>query len=175
MRRLSLTLILLCAPIALAAAETAVSADGKWQAALDPAGQLLITSTETGQVARTFNAVAIDDTPTRFEGVYFDPKRRHFVLPLVAAPEYWLIATDPNAPPVYEGFVHSREPGMVEGIVSSQGLFARRRVVLESGNPLTQLEFSQDFREMTGLSVDGHTRVTVNLYVNREIAFETLP
>ncbi len=175
MRRFGLLLLLMFMPVALAAADFAVSADGKWHATLDPAGQLVITDSATGQIARRFNAVASDDTTTRFEGVYVDPKRRHFVLPLIGAPEYWLIATDPNAPPVYEGFVHNREPGMVEGIVSSEGLFARRRVILESGTPLTRLRFSADFREMTGLSPDGRTRVTVNLYVNREIAFETLP
>lgn len=37
---------------------------------------------------------------------------------------------------------------------------------------LHQLEFAPDYSEMSGLSSDGKLRVTVNLYVNREIAWE---
>ena len=50
---------------------------------------------------------------------------------------------------------------MIEALPSSQGLFSRRRVLIE--HQLSQLEFTPDYREMTGVSADGTLRVTVNL------------
>jgi len=167
-----LTLVLLLFGLPAAAGDSALSADGKWRAVLDRPGQLVIYATEDGAVAKVFEGEARDGTRARFEGVYVDAKRRHFVVPLLDAPEYWLIATDPDAPPVYEGFVHSREAGMVEALPSSQGLFARERVQVE--HVLTRLTFSDGFREMQALTPDGKWRITLNLYVNREIGWEAL-
>ncbi len=161
--------LLLPAPPA-SAADSALSADGRWRAELVAPDRLAITAADTGALARVFEGVARDGTPSRFEGVYVDPTRRHFIVPLLDAPEYWLIATDPDAPPVYEGFVHSREAGMVEGLPSSRGLFARERVPVE--HILTRPRFSDDFREMYALTPDGRLLVTVNLYVDREIGLE---
>ena len=171
MHRLAFIFLLFALPTTAAdAADSALSADGKWRAVLARPDRLVITATGDGALARVFDGVARDGSPARFEGVYFDPKRRNFILPLLDAPEYWLIATDPDAPPVYEGFVHSREAGMIEALPSSQGLFARRRVLIE--HALGGLEFSPDMREMTGLSADGTVHVTINLNVNREVGWE---
>ncbi len=168
LRLISLLALLVLAPLALAG-DVAVSGDGTWRAVIGPPDRLVIHARD-GTVARSFAAVSRDGAPAAFEGVYFDRKRRHFILPLQGVAEYWLIATDPQAPPVYEGFVHSREAGMIEALPSSQGLFARRRVLIE--HALSGLEFSPDMREMTGLSADGRLLVTVNLNVNREVAWE---
>ncbi len=165
----ALALLLLPVPPA-SAADSALSADGRWRAELAAPDRLVIYATADGTVARVFEGVARDGAPSRFEGVHVDPTRRHFIVPLLDAPEYWLIATDPNAPPVYEGFVHSREAGMVEGLPSSRGLFARERVPVE--HILTRPRFSDDFREMYALTPDGRLLVTVNLYVDREIGLE---
>lgn len=83
------------------------------------------------------------------------------------ASEYWLIATDPNAPPVYEGFIHSNEKGMMEALASSEGLFARRRI--EIPEPISDLKFSSDYRTMTGFTAGNTYAVVVNLNANRVI------
>lgn len=152
----------------LYAGDRAASADGKWTALADHKPfQLVILSNDDQGIARTFDIIGKDGTPSRIEGVYTDPTRENFIVTLRDVAEYWLIATNPNAPPVYEGFVHSREAGMIEAIASSQGLFARRRVELSA--PLSDLKISPDYRTFTGLTPDGSHRVIVNLNVNREI------
>ena len=88
-------------------------------------------------------------------------------------PEIWEIATDPEAPPVYEGLVHSHEKGMVEALASSEGLFALRRIAVSE--PLDDFFFSPDYRNLIGSSRDGRTGVVVNLTVGREIARIDLP
>lgn len=156
-------------PTAIWAGDTALSHDAKWLAVANHVPyQLAIQSTKDQSIVKVFDITGKDGTPSRIEGVYTDPKRRLFLVTLVDVAEYWLIATDPNAPPVYEGFVHSREAGMIEGLPSSQGLFARRRVILDA--PIMQLTFSADMREMTALTADGLRLVTYNLNVNRKIA-----
>ncbi len=127
----------------------------------------MILSNDDQGIARTFDIIGKDGTPSRIEGVYTDPTRENFIVTLRDVAEYWLIATNPNAPPVYEGFVHSREAGMVEAIASSQGLFARKRVELSA--PLSELIFSSDYRTATGFKNGGKLAVIVNLNVNREI------
>lgn len=150
------------------AGETAISMDGKWLAlANNQPYKLVIMSRENNDVVRVFEVEGRHGDRSRVEGVYADPTRNNFIVTLRDVAEYWLIATDPNAPPVYDGFVHSREPGMVEGFISSQGLFARRRV--EISTPLSELVFSSDYRTFTGLTPDGISRTIVNLNVNREI------
>ena len=170
LRLLVSALILLAAPAwaGPATRAAALSGDGAWRAVLEAPDRLVIRATGDGHVGAVFTAKTRAGAPARFEGVYTDPTRRQFVVPLLDAPEYWLIATDPEAPPVYEGLVHSYEAGMIEALPSSEGLFARRRVMLAA--PIGRLAFSPDFREMTGLTADGSARVTINLYVNREIA-----
>ena len=83
-------------------------------------------------------------------------------------PEIWEIATDPEAEPVYEGFVHSRETGMVEGLASSEGLFARRRIA--TSEPLDDFFFDPDYRNLVGAARGSERGVVVNLNVGREIA-----
>ena len=109
-----------------------------------------------------------DEVPSRVSAVYQAPARMSFILALKDAPEIWEVATDPEAEPVYEGFVHSREKGMVEAIPSSQGLFARRRI--EVSEPLDDFFFTQDYRNLIGAARDGVRGVVVNLNVGREIA-----
>jgi hypothetical protein len=109
-----------------------------------------------------------DGTPSRVSAVYQAPERKSFILALKDAPEIWEVATDPDAPPVYEGFVHSREAGMVEGLASSEGLFARRRIL--TAEPIDDFFFTPDYRFLIGAARDGARGVVVNLNVGREIA-----
>ena len=152
----------------------AISKDGKHLAVANYLPRTLtILSTADLSVQHVFDVVARDGTTSRVSAVYQAPPRDSFVLALKDAPEIWEIATDPDAPPVYEGFVHSHEKGMVEALPSSQGLFALRRI--EISEPLDDFFFTPDYRNLIGASRDGGRGVVVNLNVGREIAELPLP
>lgn len=152
----------------LLAGDFATSKDGKWLAIANRQPfQLTILSTADQSIARVFDIAAKDGTKSRVEGVYTDPVRDNFIVTLRDAPEFWLIATDPDAPPVYDGFVHSREKGMVEALASSEGLFSKQRFELSA--PIGSLEFSTDYRTATGLVMGIDHAVVINLNVNHEI------
>ena len=150
----------------------AISMDGRHLAVANYLPRTLtILSTADLSVEKVFQVVDKDGTHSRVSAVYQAPTRDSFILALKDAPEIWEIATDPDAPPVYEGFVHTREKGMVEGIPSSQGLFALRRIKISE--PLDDFFFDPDYRNLIGAARDGSRGVVVNLNVGREIA--TLP
>jgi hypothetical protein len=147
----------------------AISNDGKWIAVANYLpNTLTILSAADLSVARVMEVVGKDGTPSRVSAVYQAPPRDSFVLALKDAPEIWEVATNPDAEPVYEGFVHSREKGMIEAIPSSQGLFARKRIMLTE--PLDDFFFDPEYRNLMGASRDGGKGVVVNLTVGREIA-----
>ncbi|WP_200822761.1 cytochrome D1 domain-containing protein [Jhaorihella thermophila] len=147
----------------------AMSHDGKWLAVANYLPMTLtILSTDDLSVAKVMPIVSKHGLSSRVSAVYQAPQRKSFILALKDAPEIWEVATDPDADPVYEGFVHSREKGMVEAIPSSQGLFARRRI--EISEPLDDFFFTQDYRNLIGAARDGRRGVVVNLNVGREIA-----
>ena len=95
----------------------ALSNDGKWLAVANylPA-TLTILAAEDLSVARVIDVAGQDGTPSRVSAVYQAPTRDSFVLALKDVPEIWEIATDPEAPPVHAGFVHSHEAGMEEAL-----------------------------------------------------------
>ena len=147
----------------------AMSHDGKWLAVANYLPMTLtILSTEDLAVVKVMDVVAKDKTPSRVSAVYQAPQRKSFILALKDTAEIWEVATDPGAEAVYEGFVHSREKGMVEALPSSEGLFARRRI--EVSEPLDDFFFDDDYRNLVGASRDGVHGVVVNLNVGREIA-----
>jgi cytochrome c553/DNA-binding beta-propeller fold protein YncE len=152
----------------------AISRDGRHLAVANYLPRTLtILSTADLSVERVFEVAARDGTPSRVSAVYQAPTRDSFVLALKDAPEIWEVATSPDAEPVYEGFVHSRERGMIEGLPSSQGLFALRRIPVSE--PLDDFFFTPDYRNLIGASRDGARGVVVNLNVGREIATLPLP
>ena len=147
----------------------AMSEDGKWLAVANYLPMTLtIISTEDLSVAKVMDVTARDGTPSRVSAVYQAPQRKSFILALKDAAEIWEVATDPNAEPVYEGFVHSREKGMVEALPSSEGLFARRRILINE--PLDDFFFDDDYQNLIGAARDGARGVVVNLNVSKEIA-----
>ena len=147
----------------------AMSHDGKWLAVANYLPMTLtLLSTQDLSVVKVIDVVAKDKRPSRVSAVYQAPQRKSFILALKDAAEIWEIATDPNAAPVYDGFVHSWEKGMVEALPSSEGLFARRRI--EISEPLDDFFFDDDYRNLVGASRDGVRGVVVNLNVGREIA-----
>ncbi len=152
----------------------AISKDGKHVAVANYLPRsLTILSSEDLSVERVFDVHAKDGTLSRVSAVYQAPQRDSFILALKDAPEIWEIATDPNADPVFEGYVHSHEKGMVEALASSQGLFALRRI--EVGEPIDDFFFTPDYRHLIGAARDGARGVVVNLNVGREIAELPLP
>ncbi len=152
----------------------AISKDGRWLAVANYLPRTLtILATDDLSVARIFQVADKESTPSRVSAVYQAPTRDSFVLALKDVPEIWEIATDPDAQPVYEGFVHSYEKGMVEALPSSEGLFALRRT--EVAEPIDDFFFDPSYRNLIGATRDGARAVVVNLDVRREIAELPLP
>ncbi len=152
----------------------AISADGKWLAVANylPMTLTLLSTDDLG-VEKVMPVIGKDGKKSRVSAVYQAPQRDSFILALKDTPEIWEVATDPDADPVYEGFVHSREKGMVEGLASSEGLFARRRIMLSE--PLDDFFFTDDYRNLMGAARNSGRGVVVNLNVGREIAELPLP
>ncbi|MCR9088914.1 MAG: nitrite reductase [Rhodobacteraceae bacterium] len=152
----------------------AISADGLHLAVANYLPETLtILSTADLSVEKVFRVISKSGQSSRVSAVYQAPQRDSFILALKDAPEIWEIATDPEADPVYEGFIHSNEAGMVEAIASSEGLFARRRI--ETAEPIDDFFFTPDYRFLIGAARDGARGVVVNLNVGREIAELPLP
>lgn len=152
----------------------AISADGLHLAVANYLPETLtILSTADLSVEKVFRVISKSGQSSRVSAVYQAPQRDSFILALKDAPEIWEIATDPEADPVYEGFIHSNEAGMVEAIASSEGLFARRRI--ETAEPIDDFFFTPDYRFLIGTARDGARGVVVNLNVGREIAELPLP
>jgi DNA-binding beta-propeller fold protein YncE/cytochrome c553 len=152
----------------------AMSHDGKWLAVANYLPRTLtILSTADLSVAKVIEVTAKDDSTSRVSAVYQAPRRKSFVLALKDAPEIWEIATDPEAGPFFEGFVHSHEAGMEESLASEKGLFARRRIAISA--PLDDFFFTPDYRNLIGPNREGNKGVVVNLDVGREIAEVALP
>ncbi len=152
----------------------AISHDGQWLAVANYLPMsLTILSTEDLSVARVMPVIAKDGTSSRVSAVYQAPTRKSFILALKDAPEIWEVATDPNADPVYEGFVHTHEKGMVEAIASSEGLFARRRI--ETAEPVDDFFFTPDYRFLIGAARDGARGVVINMPTGTQVAELPLP
>ncbi|MGL4528437.1 MAG: cytochrome D1 domain-containing protein [Aestuariivirga sp.] len=152
----------------------AMSHDGQWLAVANYLPHTLtILATADLSVAKVIDVSARDGTTSRVSAVYQAPRRKSFVLALKDAAEIWEIATDSLAGPFHEGFVHSHEAGMEESLAAERGLFARRRIVIES--PLDDFFFTPDYRNLIGSNRDGDKGVVVNLDVGREIAELDLP
>ena len=124
-------------------------------------------------VAKVFEVKDKDDVSSRVSAVYQAPTRNSFIAALKDIPEVWEIATDPDAPPVYTGLVHSHEKGMVEALAADSGLFSLRRIAVEE--PIDDFFFDQTYRHLMGSSRDGTHGVVVNLNVGRPIAKIDLP
>ncbi|MFO1090629.1 MAG: cytochrome D1 domain-containing protein [Hyphomicrobiales bacterium] len=134
---------------------------------------LMILDADTLAVEKIFDVRDRTGTPSRVSAVYQAPQRNSFIAALKDVPEIWEISTDPNAPAQFAGLVHSYEEGMVEGLASSSGLFALRRI--PAPEPLDDFFFDPDYRNLIGASRDGDHAWVINLNVGREIARIDLP
>ena len=151
----------------------AISRDGKHIAVANYLPRTLVMlSAEDLSVEKIFDVRDKKGKPSRVSAVYQARPRDSFIAALKDVPEIWEIATDPNAPPVYSGLVHSHEKGMVEALPSSQGLFALRRI--ETPEPLDDFFFDPPYRNLIGSAREGRA-VVVNLVVGRDIKQLDMP
>ena len=151
----------------------AISRDGKHVAVANYLPRTLVMlSAEDLSVEKIFDVKDKNGNPSRVSAVYQARPRDSFIAALKDVPEIWEIATDPNAPPVYSGLVHSHEKGMVEALPSSQGLFALRRI--ETAEPLDDFFFDPPYRNLIGSAREGRA-VVVNLVVGRDIKQLDMP
>ena len=134
---------------------------------------LVVLSADDLAVERIFDVADKKGQASRVSAVYQAPQRDSFIAALKDVPEIWEIGASPNSPPVYTGLVHSYEKGMVEGLPSSQGLFALRRI--ETSEPLDDFFFDPNYRNLIGANRNGDRAIVVNLNTGREIAGIPLP
>lgn len=152
----------------------ALSKDGKHIAVANylPRSLVLLSAADL-HVEKIIQAGDARGIPSRVSAVYQAPARDSFIVALKDVPEIWEVATNPDAPPVHSGLVHSHEKGMVEALPASQGLFALRRIAVEE--PLDDFFFDTSYRNLVGSSRDGKSAVVVNLTVGRTIASIPMP
>lgn len=151
----------------------ALSKDGKHVAVANYLPHsLVILSSDDLSVEKIFATADRKGRSSRVSAVYQARPRDSFIVALKDVPEIWEIATNPEAPPVYDGLVHSYEKGMVEGLPSSQGLFSLRRI--EVSEPLDDFFFDPPYRNLIG-SARGGQAAAVNLTVGREIKRLEIP
>ena len=152
----------------------AISHDGKWLAVANYLPQTLtILSTDTLAPVKVIDVAARDGTPSRVSAVYQAPQRKSFILALKDAPEIWEIATDPDAGPFHDGYVHSYEKDAVEAFGAEQGLFARRRI--PTGEPLDDFFFDPGYKNLIGTNREGTKGVVINLTSGGKVAELPLP
>ncbi len=152
----------------------AISRDGRHLAVANYLPHtLVILSTDELSVEKILDVKDRTGKSSRVSAVYQARPRNSFVAALKDVPEIWEIATDPNAPPVYSGLVHSHEKGMIEALPSSQGLFALRRI--EVPEPLDDFFFDPAYRNLIGSARDGKAAIVVNLTVGRDIKRLDMP
>ena len=151
----------------------AMSSDGKHIAVANYLPHsLVILSSEDLSVEHVVEGRDKNGKSSRISAVYQARPRNSFIAALKDVPEVWEISTDPDAPAVYGGMVHSYEKGMVEALPSSQGLFALRRI--EVPEPLDDFFFDPPYRNLIGSAREGHALV-VNLTVGRDIKRLEMP
>ncbi|SDK93354.1 Cytochrome C oxidase, cbb3-type, subunit III [Paracoccus chinensis] len=152
----------------------AMSHDGQWLAVANYLPQTLtILSTETLEPVRVLDVAAKDGTPSRVSAVYQAPERKSFILALKDAPEIWEVATDPEAGPYYDGYVHTYEKDATEAFGAQEGLFARRRIRTEE--PLDDFFFDPGYRNLIGTNREGTKGVVINLTSGGKVAELPLP
>lgn len=148
----------------------AVSSDGKWVIAGNYLPHDLVVL--NAHDLTPFKVIVANDqdkkTTSRVSGVYNAPTRKSFVAALKDIKEIWEMSYDPNAEPVYAGFVHSRQPGLEEGVVAEPQPFARRRTLTD--DYLDDFFFDPTYTEVMGASRSGSGGLVYNLDARRKAA-----
>ena len=148
----------------------AVSADGRFVAVANYLpGNVAIFDADLKLLrlipARTLKG----DASSRVAAVYDAPPRRSFIVGLKDVAEIWEVSYDPDAKPIFDGYVHDYKMGEAMAL---PGFLNPRRTALDT--PLDDFFFTQDYANVVGASREGRGEV-VNLDVRRAIATLDLP
>ncbi|WP_020593490.1 nitrite reductase [Kiloniella laminariae] len=147
----------------------AVSGDGRYVMAGNMLPHsLVVLDAKDLRPLRVIPVTGDDGESSRVSAVYTAPPRASFIVALKDMPEVWEIPYSKPKKPVYPGFVHNYEAGMVEALGVQDQAFALRRIRLESH--LDDFFFDQDYRHLIGASRDGQSGQVVNLNVGQKIA-----
>ena len=111
-------------------------------------------------------------TSSRVSAVYTAPQRKSFIAALKDVKELWELPYTDDHDPIYNGFVHNRQPGMAEGFAET-GPFPVRRI--KTSDYLDDFFFDREYRNLMGASRDGGHGHVINLVTGTEIAQIDLP
>ncbi|MBU3724688.1 MAG: c-type cytochrome [Burkholderiaceae bacterium] len=156
----------------------AVSADGKFVMAANYLPHTVVLFDEQLNLIRSYAAQSLDEkTSSRVSAVYDAAPRKSFVVALKDIPEIWEISYDPNAKPIFDGYVHDYRMGEA---VPRPGFHGVRRTRLDE--PLDDFFFDQSYAYVLGATrpkdgADESSRATaqvVNLDIRRKVADLTI-
>ena len=152
----------------------ALSSDGRYVAAANylPHSLVILDAADLKPLKVIPTTDRAGKATSRVSAVYDARPRGSFIVALKDIPELWEVAYRDDAKPIYRGFVHSYEAGMVEG-VAEPGKFGARRIALDQ--PLDDFFFDPDYRHLLGSGRDAGKAVVVNLDVGRPIATIDIP
>ncbi len=146
----------------------AISADGRTVAVANYLPHtLVLLDAETLAPIRIVPAASREGVSSRVSAVYQAEPANAFVVALKDVPELWTINWTDAPPPVFQGLVHSYEPGLEEGL-AEPGRFPIRRIALTE--PLDDFFFDPGYEHLVGSARDGGHGVVIYLYAGREIA-----
>jgi len=146
----------------------AVSSDGKWIMAGNYLPHtIVILNAHDLTPFRVIEAKDKKGNSSRVSAVYNAPPRKSFIAAFKDIKQIWEMSYDPEAKPIYEGYVHSYREGQEEAVVSEPQPFARRRIKLEGY--LDDFFFDSRYTDVMGASREGKAAV-YNLDVRRKIA-----
>jgi DNA-binding beta-propeller fold protein YncE/cytochrome c553 len=109
---------------------------------------------------------------SRVSAVYTAPTRSSFVVALKDILEVWEIPYADDHGPVMNGFVHSYEKGLEEGI-SAGGRFQAIRI--RTPDYLDDFFFDRTYEKLMGASRDGTKGLVMDLDIKRKVAEIDLP
>ena len=152
----------------------ALSSDGRYVAAANylPHSLVILDAADLKPLKVIPTTDRAGKATSRVSAVYDARPRGSFIVALKDIPELWEVAYRDDAKPIYRGFVHSYETGMVEG-VAEPGKFGARRIALDQ--PLDDFFFDPDYRHLLGSGRDAGKAVVVHLDVGRPIATIDIP
>ncbi|WP_126446291.1 nitrite reductase [Sulfuricystis multivorans] len=148
----------------------AVSGDGKYVAVANYLPHTLVLLDADLNLIKVLPAVTLDGkAESRVSAVYDAAPRKSFVAALKDIPELWEISYDPQAPLIFDGYVHDYK--MAEGLAKPGFLNVRRTLL---GTPLDDFFFDASYANVMGASRSGKSQV-VNLDIHSKIADLDLP
>lgn len=139
---------LLAAAVACAGSPEARSPDGAWR--LEAEGSHLTLFDAAGRPAKRYTAATLDGSRfSSVSGIVHAAPRRSFIVSFETLPELWEVSLNPDAEPIFNGYVHDYKMG--EGI-AEPGFLGVRRTPLEL--PLGALAFDRSHAFVLGRAPD---------------------